>query len=193
MRSDSKIRKVANCALLIALAMVLSYVEALIPINFGIPGVKLGIPNLVIVVGLYLLKPHEVFIISMLRVILVAAMFGNGMSLMYSLAGGILSFAAMALLSRAKGFSMIGISILGGVCHNIGQIIVAAVAVENLKIMYYFPVLLIAGIVTGAVIGIISGRILKIAQKTFVNENKKVKDAQTKVNMDKSAGSVKRW
>ena len=74
MRSDSKIRKVANCALLIALAMVLSYVEALIPINFGIPGVKLGIPNLVIVVGLYLLKPHEVFIISMLRVILVAAM-----------------------------------------------------------------------------------------------------------------------
>ena len=192
MRSDSKIRKVANCALFIALAMVLSYVEALIPINFGIPGVKLGIPNLVIVVGLYLLKPHEVFIISMLRVILVAAMFGNGMSLMYSLAGGILSFAAMALLSRAKGFSMIGISILGGVCHNIGQIIVAAV-VENLKIMYYFPVLLIAGIVTGAVIGIISGRILKIAQKTFVNENKKVKDAQTKVNMDKSAGSVKRW
>ena len=129
----------------------------------------------------------------MLRVILVAAMFGNGMSLMYSLAGGILSFAAMALLSRAKGFSMIGISILGGVCHNIGQIIVAAVVVENLKIMYYFPVLLIAGIVTGAVIGIISGRILKIAQKTFVNENKKVKDAQTKVNMDKSAGSVKRW
>ena len=191
MRSDSKIRKVANCALLIALAMVLSYVEALIPINFGIPGVKLGIPNLVIVVGLYLLKPHEVFIIS--RVILVAAMFGNGMSLMYSLAGGILSFAAMALLSRAKGFSMIGISILGGVCHNIGQIIVAAVVVENLKIMYYFPVLLIAGIVTGAVIGIISGRILKIAQKTFVNENKKVKDAQTKGNMDKSAGSVKRW
>ena len=78
-------------------------------------------------------------------------------------------------------------------CHNIGQIIVAAVAVENLKIMYYFPVLLIAGIVTGAVIGIISGRILKIAQKTFVNENKKVKNAQTKVNMDKSAGSVKRW
>ena len=193
MRSDSKIRKVANCALLIALAMVLSYVEALIPINFGLPGVKLGIPNLVIVVGLYLLKPLEVVIISMLRVILVAAMFGNGMSLMYSLAGGILSFAAMALLSRAKGFSMIGISILGGVCHNIGQIIVAAVVVENLKIMYYFPVLLIAGIVTGAVIGIISGRILKIAQKTFVNENKKVKDAQTKVNMDKSAGSVKRW
>lgn len=190
MRSDLKIRRVATCALLIALAMVLSYVEALIPINFGIPGVKLGIPNLVVVVGLYLLKPQEVFVISMLRIILVAAMFGNGMSLMYSLAGGILSFAVMVLLSRAKGFSMIGVSIAGGVCHNIAQIAVAALVVENLKIMYYLPVLLVAGIITGAIIGIISGRILKIAGKTFAAENKK--ESSRGINIDESASAAKR-
>lgn len=163
---NSAIRKVAYCALLIALAMILSYVEALIPINFGIPGVKLGIPNLVIVVGLYILKPHEVFIISLLRMILVACLFGNGMSLLYSLAGGFLSFAVMLLLTKFKGFSIIGVSIAGGVCHNIGQIVVAAIVVENLKLMYYFPVLLVAGVITGAIIGIISGRILKVVKKT---------------------------
>lgn len=87
-------------------------------------------------------------------------MFGNGMSILYSLAGGILSFLVMLLLKRIKGFSMIGISIAGGVSHNIGQIVVAMCVLENTKLIYYLPVLMIAGTVTGILIGVVSRKIL---------------------------------
>lgn len=114
--------------MLVALAMIFSYVESLIPINLGVPGIKLGVANLVTVTGLYILAPMEVFVVVILRVLLVGFMFGNGMSILYSLAGGILSFLVMLLLKRIKGFSMIGVSIAGGVSHNIGQIAVAMCA-----------------------------------------------------------------
>lgn len=153
-------KKVSFCAILVALALVFSYVEAMIPFNFGIPGIKLGIANLVIVIGLYLLKPHEVLIISVIRILLAGFMFGSGMSIVYSLAGGLLSFAVMLLLKRMKGFSVLGVSIAGGVCHNMGQLLMAVLIVQNIKIGYYAPVLLIAGAVTGTIIGIVSGRIL---------------------------------
>lgn len=153
-------KKVSTCAILVALALVFSYVEAMIPFNFGIPGIKLGIANLVIVIGLYLLKPHEVLIISVIRILLAGFMFGSGMSIVYSLAGGLLSFAVMLLLKRMKGFSVLGVSIAGGVCHNVGQLFMAVLIVQNIKIGYYAPVLLIAGAVTGTIIGIVSGRIL---------------------------------
>lgn len=153
-------KKVSYCAILVALALVFSYVEAMIPFNFGIPGIKLGIANLVIVIGLYLLKPHEVLIISVVRILLAGFMFGSGMSIIYSLAGGLLSFAVMLLLKKVKGFSILGVSIAGGVSHNMGQLLMAALIVQNIKIGYYAPVLLIAGAVTGTIIGIVSGRIL---------------------------------
>lgn len=153
-------KKVSYCAILVALALVFSYVEAMIPFNFGIPGIKLGIANLVIVIGLYLLKPHEVLIISVVRILLAGFMFGSGMSIIYSLAGGLLSFAVMLLLKKIKGFSILGVSIAGGVSHNIGQLLMAVWIVQNIKIGYYAPVLLIAGAVTGTIIGIVSGRIL---------------------------------
>ncbi len=158
-------KKVAYCAILVALAMVFSYVEALIPINFGIPGIKLGIANLVVVIGLYLLRPREVFVISMIRILLMGFLFGSGMSILYSLAGGLLSFAVMLLLKKVKGFSIIGVSIAGGVAHNVGQALMAMCVVQTLSIMYYVPALLIAGAVTGTVIGILSGRILTAVQK----------------------------
>lgn len=153
-------KKVSICAILIALALVFSYVEAMIPFNFGIPGIKLGLANLVIVIGLYLLKPHEVLIISVVRILLAGFMFGSGSSILYSLAGGLLSFAVMVLLIKIKGFSILIVSIVGGVCHNIGQLAVAALVVQNLRLGYYAPVLMIAGVVTGAIIGIVSGRVL---------------------------------
>lgn len=143
-----------------ALAMIFSYVESLIPINLGIPGIKLGVANLVTVTGLYILAPMEVLLVVILRVLLVGFMFGNGMSILYSLAGGILSFLVMLLLKRIKGFSMIGISIAGGVSHNIGQIVVAMCVLENTKLIYYLPVLMIAGTVTGILIGVVSRKIL---------------------------------
>ena len=152
-------RRVSSGAMLVALAMIFSYVESLIPINLGVPGIKLGVANLVTVTGLYILAPMEVLLVVILRVLLVGFMFGNGMSILYSLAGGILSFLVMLLLKRIKGFSMIGISI-AGVSHNIGQIVVAMCVLENTKLIYYLPVLMIAGTVTGILIGVVSRKIL---------------------------------
>ena len=156
-------KKLANMAMLVALAMI--FVESLIPINFGVPGMKLGVANLVTVTGLYFLEIPEVLAVSVLRVLLTGFLFGNGMSIVYSLAGGILSFLVMALMKRLKGFSVAGVSIAGGVSHNIGQIIVASVVVENLKLIYYLPALLIAGTVTGFVMGMISKKLLPIVKR----------------------------
>lgn len=155
-------RKVSYCAMLVALAMIFSYVEVLIPINLGIPGIKLGVANLVTVVGLYFLNPGEVLLIAAARIVLVSFLFGNGMSLIYSLAGGLLSFAVMLMLKRAKLFSVMGVSMAGGICHNAGQLLVAAFVVKNIKLFYYFPVLLISGTLTGALIGMLAGRILPV-------------------------------
>ena len=159
----NKNRKLANMAMLVALAMIFSYVESLIPINFGIPGMKLGVANLVTVTGLYFLELPEVFLVVVMRILLTGFLFGNGMSIIYSLAGGILSFLVMALMKRLKGFSVAGVSIAGGVSHNIGQIIVASIVVENL--VYYLPALLIAGTVTGFVMGMISKKLLPIVKR----------------------------
>lgn len=153
-------KRVANVGMLIALAMIFSYVEALLPFNFGIPGVKLGVANLVIVTSLYLLKPKDVWCLSLLRILLMGFLFGNGMSILYSLAGGIFSLLMMLILKTKCGFSIVGISIAGGVSHNVGQLMAAACIVGNLNIAYYLPVLLIAGLITGAIIGILSDKIL---------------------------------
>ena len=152
-------KRVAYCAMLTALAMIFGYVEALIPVNFGIPGVKLGLANLVIVVALYLLPTHQVLFIQIARIILVSFLFGNLSMMIYSLAGGLLSFLVMSLLKKAGGFSVIGVSIAGGVTHNIGQLIVAILVVQNMKIAYYASVLMIAGLITGGLIGMLAQRI----------------------------------
>ena len=155
-------KKLANMAMLVALAMIFSYVESLIPINFGVPGMKLGVANLVTVTGLYFLA------VSVLRVLLTGFLFGNGMSIIYSLAGAVVSLLAMALVKKMDGISIVGVSITGGVFHNIGQILVAMSVVENLKLIYYLPVLLVAGTVTGFVIGIVAGKILPVVKKEAV-------------------------
>lgn len=169
-------KKIAYCAILMALAMILSYVEVLIPVNIGIPGVKLGLANLVVVIGLYLLKPSEVFLISMGRILLSGFLFGTGLSVLYSLAGGILSFAAMLLLYHTgkpkKGFSSIGVSVAGGVAHNLGQLFVAAAVVENLKIFVYLPVLVLSGTITGFLIGIIAERLLHYLRRHRISVGK---------------------
>ena len=152
-------KRVACCAMLSALAMIFGYVEAVIPVNFGIPGVKLGLANLVIVVALYLLPTHHVLFIQIARIILVSFLFGNLSMMIYSLAGGLLSFLVMSLLKKAGGFSVIGVSIAGGVTHNIGQLIVAILVVQNMKIAYYASVLMIAGLITGGLIGMLAQRI----------------------------------
>ena len=159
-------KRAAYCAMLTALAMIFGYVEALIPFNFGIPGVKLGLANLVIVVALYLLPAHQVFFVQIVRIVLVSFLFGNLSMMLYSLAGGLLSFLVMSLLKKAGGFSVMGVSIAGGVTHNIGQLIVAMLVVQNMKIAYYASVLMIAGLITGGLIGMLAQRI-----QLHINQN----------------------
>ncbi len=153
--------RVAYFGVFTALALVFSYVESLIPISFGIPGVKLGLANLIIVTALFKLELKEAFLLSVVRVLLSGVLFGNYFSIIYSLAGALLSLSVMALLKRAGGFSIVGISIAGGVFHNIGQLFVAMIVVEMFSVAYYVPVLLVAGLLTGGVIGILAREILK--------------------------------
>ncbi|MDO4599203.1 MAG: Gx transporter family protein [[Ruminococcus] gnavus] len=151
-----------------ALALILSYVETLIPISFGVPGIKLGLANLVIVVVLYTYGGREALLLSVTRILLSGFLFGSLSMIFYSLAGGVLSLAVMVFLRRLGGFSVQGISMAGGVFHNIGQLLLAMVVVETYQVGYYVPVLLISGLVTGMVIGVISGEVLK--RTTFLKK-----------------------
>ena len=152
-------RKIAYAAMMAALAMIFSYIEALIPFSFGVPGIKLGLANLVVLVGLYFMEQQLVFGILITRIVLSGFLFANLSTLLYSLAGGIVSFGVMLLLKRIKGFSIVGVSIAGGVSHNIAQLVVAAVVVENRYVFSYLPILLTAGMVTGMLIGIVGERV----------------------------------
>ena len=164
-------KTVALLAMMIALALVFSYVETLIPINFGIPGVKLGLANLVIVAALYLIGGKEAFLVSVVRIFLSGFMFGNLAPIMYSLAGGLLSLAVMLILKKTDKLSILAVSVLGGICHNIGQLIVAILVVENLKLIFYVPVLLISGFVTGLLIGIVSRVILPAVRRAYAADS----------------------
>ncbi len=151
---QGKAYKISVCAVLTALAMIFSYVEAILPFNFGIPGVKLGLSNLVVLITLYTIGPSYAFAVNLTRILLSGLLFGGVSAMMYSLAGGMLSFFVMVLLSKTKLFSPVGISMAGGVMHNVGQLTVAALIIENAKIYFYLPVLLISGMVTGILLGI---------------------------------------
>ncbi|MCM1285946.1 MAG: Gx transporter family protein [Acetobacter sp.] len=166
----NKVKHIALFGMMVALAFTFSYLESLIPFNFGIPGIKLGLANLVVVIALYTMKPGEAFSIVLIRVFLAGLTFGNAYSIAYSLCGGVLSFAVMLLVKKTK-LSVIGVSMLGGICHNIGQIIVAAIIMNTKRIAYYLPVLLVAGVATGLLIGIVSKltveRIEKVKNNNF--------------------------
>lgn len=157
--------KVAYLGVFTALALIFSYVETLIPIHLGVPGVKLGLANLIIVVALYKVSIKEAYILSIVRVVLSGFIFANLFSILYSLAGGILSLTVMTILKKREKFSIVGISMAGGVFHNVGQLIMAAIVLESLSIIYYLPVLLVSGVLTGFIIGILSNEMLKRIRK----------------------------
>lgn len=156
--------KVAVFAVFTSLALILSYVELLIPINFGIPGMKLGLANLLVVILLYKGCPRDALLLSVIRILLSGLIFGNMFSIFYSLGGGLLSLAVMVFLKKTGQFTVAGISIGGGASHNVGQLLVAMFVVQTYQVGYYLPVLLIAGVITGAVIGILSAEVLKRTQ-----------------------------
>lgn len=149
-------KKIALCGLLTALAILMGYVEMLIPMPMVVPGIKLGLANVIVVITMYALGPKTALFISLIRVILCGLLFAGFAGLLYSLAGAVCSFAVMALLYKTEKMSITGVSIAGGVFHNVGQIIVAALVVENIKMAYYLPFLLVSGVVTGFLIGVVS-------------------------------------
>jgi heptaprenyl diphosphate synthase component I len=159
MRSGKYIRQITTMGMLVALAMVLGFVETLIPINLGIPGMKLGLANIVVVIALFLFDVKTAVVVSILRIILIAMTFGNMSMMFYSIAGASLSLMSMIAVSKIKSFSLISVSIIGGIMHNVGQIICAAFVVRTNGVFTYLPVLIIAGLVSGALIGIVAGLI----------------------------------
>lgn len=153
---------IALCGVMTSLAIVFGYIEHLIPMPFGIYGIKLGIANLVVITMLYALNAYSAFTINMLRIILCSMLFGSFTSFWYSLVGGLLSFAVMLILKRTNKLSPMGVSICGAISHNIGQITVAIILLDEFKIALYLPMLLITGAITGAIIGLIAIPIIKL-------------------------------
>ncbi len=162
-RLDTK--KTVTLSALIAVAMILSYVESLIPAFVAVPGVKLGLSNIATVFTLYTLGWPYAICVSAVRVILSALLFGNITSLIYSLSGAALALAVMILLKRIKLFSTVGVSVAGAVSHNIGQIIAVCFVMENAYIAYYIVPLLISGTVAGVVIGVASAALVERLKK----------------------------
>ncbi len=154
-------KNISYLGILTALALIISYFERIVPTFVPVPGIKLGLANIIVIITLYLINSKQAFFLSIARTLLVAILFGGLSSFIYSLSGGLLSFSFMILFKRFKGFSIIGVSVIGGVTHNIAQIIVATYVVSNLKLLYYLPILIFSGIISGTLIGIISFYTLK--------------------------------
>lgn len=156
----------------ISVTLVVSYLESFIPIPLPVPGIKIGLSNIVILWVLYAMNAKSAIIISVLRVFLSNFLFGNLYSMLFSFVGAALSLGIMILLKAIGKFSIIGVSIAGAVCHNLGQIIVAIIVLENAKLSYYMPFLIISGVVFGIIIGIVGGILYK-----------KIKILQTNVHL----------
>lgn len=160
------IRRYAVLGLVTAVALVLSYVEAILPpIWSAVPGIKIGLPNIIIIFILYKTGLKDAITVSAIRLFLVALLFGNAMTLVYSAAGAVLSLGLMVLCKKVNLFSMVGVSIVGGVAHNLGQILVAMVLFETSQIGYYMLVLAITGTIAGVFVGIAASIILKRFEK----------------------------
>ena len=161
-------RRVALTGLMASLALIFSYVEVLFPFNAGIPGVKLGLANLVPLIILYRLDARYAFAANLIRVILAGLLFSGLFAALYSLAGSLTSFLVMYLLKKTRLFSVIGVSTAGGVFHNLGQLIVAMLAISGPQLFHYMPVLIISGMIAGIIVGIGASILLdRIPDKLF--------------------------
>lgn len=153
-------KRTAYFGVFLAFALILSYVESLIPFYFGVPGVKLGLANLAVVLVLYIYGWKEALMLNMMRVFLAGFLFGNLFMILYSLAGAAASFLVMCFLKGTKRFGITGVSMAGGVSHNVGQIAIAVFVTKTAGVAFYLPILLIAGVVTGLLIGLLADRMM---------------------------------
>ena len=150
-----------------SLALIFSYVEAIIPFNAGIPGVKLGIANIVTVIALYKLSIKHAAIVSFIRIIVAGFLFSGLFGAIYSLAGAAVSLIGMIFLKKTGKFSIAGVSMAGGVLHNLGQLLVASFLIKDLRIFFYFPILLFSGLASGIAIGIAATLIMRVLPKNL--------------------------
>ena len=161
-----KTSKMTFLGLFTAVAMILSFVETLLPpLTTALPGIKMGLPNIAIMFILYRVGWKEATVVSIVRVILVSLLFGSIMSMAYSLGGAILSLLIMTFMQKLTSFNRVSISVVGGVCHNIGQILVAWSVTGTAQIVYYLPVLLISGCAAGILVGLVAGMLEKRVPK----------------------------
>ena len=156
-----KTKKIATYGVMAALAMILSYVEMQLPAFAAIPGVKMGLTNIVVIVALYKMGNKSAIFINIVRIIAVSLLFGTLMSFAFSFAGGMLSTLVMILLKKTDKFSTVGVSVAGGITHNIGQILAAMLLLNTKAIIWYLPVLWLSGILSGLLIGLIGAIIVK--------------------------------
>ncbi len=163
---------IAYVSVMTAVALIFSYIEFLIPIDLGFPGAKLGLANAAITSVLFLFDIKTAFTVQLLRIVLSGLLFSSPMAMLYSLAGGMLSFWGMVLIRKTGKFSIVGVSTAGGVLLNDGQLAVALFALETVKLAYYLPVLIIAGTLTGLVIGIISKLMIKYMPEGIIKRYK---------------------
>lgn len=156
-----KTKKTTAMGLCIAMAMILSYVESQIPAFYAIPGIKIGLANIVVVFALYKFGWKEAVLISFVRIFLIATLFGSAVSLLYSVAGAVLSLGGMMILKKLNLFSEVAVSVSGGVLHNLGQILMAMFIMGTELLAYYFPFLMFSGILSGVVIGVLAAAMVK--------------------------------
>ena len=154
-RKEHPAKNIAMLALLIALAVLMGDVESLIPLNFGIPGITIGLCNIVILIVLLQYSWKEALAVSVVRILAVGFLFGNLFSIVYSLSGAVLSILVMTLLLKSGRFGLLGVSAAGGCVHNIGQLLVAKIVLPGLPLLWYTPVLMFAGLATGALVAVI--------------------------------------
>ncbi len=157
-------KSIALNAVFVALALIVSYVERLIPFNFGVIGLKLGLTNIVVLIALYTSGGSNAFFINMIRIFLVAFLFGNASGFIYSVCGGLLSFGVMTGARCFKPVGIIGVSVLGGVFHNIGQLLGVIFVLGTFNMGYLLPLLMLTGCLTGCIIGILSMYIIKVLE-----------------------------
>ena len=157
----TNVRKLTCLALIVSFAMILSYIEAKIPVFVAIPGVKMGLANIAVIFVLCKMGAKEAAVVSVLRIFLISILFGNVESLFFSLMGGLLSFAVMLLLKKLTPLGEVAVSVSGGVMHNVGQIIAAMMLLQTDAVMYYLPFLILSGTIAGVVVGVVSALLIK--------------------------------
>jgi len=163
--TQKQARRVAICGMLLALMLVLGFVESQLPVAAGIPGIKLGLSNGVLIFAVYMLNIPTAYLLMGLKVLLSGFLFGSPSAMMYAFAGGVLSLTIMCLLSRMKGLSPVVVSMIGGLSHNVGQVLLAMVVLNTPKLLYYMAILMVVGLVTGLATGLAANGIIRRFQK----------------------------